>query len=90
MAIGLFRCVRSLPIPSVGNFGSGWGSRKFAKSLPGAMAPEPMMFMCIGARYAPFNDAIATYRKLKPEIPEVDETGTAIADEIEFKFSLSL
>ena len=54
------------------------------------MAPEPMMFMCIGARYAPFNDAIATYRKLKPEIPEVDETGTAIADEIEFKFSLSL
>ncbi|MEM1310594.1 MAG: hypothetical protein AAGF98_14060, partial [Cyanobacteria bacterium P01_H01_bin.153] len=64
--------------------------KTFARSLPGAMAPEPMMFMYIGARYGPFNDAIATSRKLKPEIPEVDETGTAIADEIEFEFSLSL
>ena len=34
--------------------------------------------------------AIAAYRKLKPEIPEFDETGIAIADEIEFELSITL
>lgn len=46
-------------------------------------------YKAVGFRaVAIYPGAIATYRKLKPELPEVDETGTAIADEIEFELTL--
>jgi len=47
-------------------------------------------YQAVGLRQcAVYPDAIAKSRKLKPEIPEYDEEGIAIKDEIEYEWLLS-